>query len=305
MTTGSTTFDPQRYEALRQAGQQAARDGAIEKARELLQQAWELASDSGDPVLVDRAFCNLAAVEIECQPRPDDQLLPRLRDILVRNNDLENCRLAAYSLARAYEARDEHKKGLFYARIAFERTSAMPNPDRDWLASSHNQVGNFLVTESRFEEALQRYEDALELQPESEFRWALIENNIGYCHLMLNRFGQAFRMLHRSLRVLRRLNRPKDQLLVHLDLCLAHLEVGRNRHALRHGTRALALAEQWGSPDDLKKALYLLGEATNMLGDEAAARKLFDRLQEHYPETPFLADFLLAIDVRKVINLRA
>ena len=91
----------------------------------------------------------------------------------------------------------------------------------------------------------------------------------------------------------------------HLDLAFGHLEVGRYPIAQRHAARALGLAERYGNADVLKNALYLSGEAANVNSDIAAAQKHFERLQCYFLNTPFVTDFLLAIDVRKMINLRA
>lgn len=302
-------LDTRSYAALRDAGNRAAQDGRIEEAVDLLGRAWQVASEGDDDVLIDRAFCNFAAVKIEHAPA--DELLPRLREILVRNNDAENCRLAAYHLARAYEEKAEYKKGLFYARIARERARSLASPEPGWVASSHNQIGNFLVAESHFAEAIEHYEAAREhyaadLETNATITWhAVVLDNLGYCHLMLGDLPKAFRFLYRSLRDLRRHGTEKWRMLVHLDLCLAHLEAGRHRYALNHGVRALHAAEGFGSEQQVKNALYLLGEAAHMLGDESTARSYFDRLQGHFPDTPFLTDFLLAIDVRQMINLKA
>jgi Tfp pilus assembly protein PilF len=89
-----------------------------------------------------------------------------------------------------------------------------------------------------------------------------------------------------------------------LDLCFAHLELRRFADAWRHGHRALALGPTAGG-DTEKNALYLLGEVANLAGDDQRAQDYFSRLQRFYPDAPFLTDFLLAIDVRKVINLKA
>ena len=50
-----------------------------------------------------------------------DSELPRLREILVRNVDPVNCRIAAYNIARHYELTKNYKKSLFYARITLGR----------------------------------------------------------------------------------------------------------------------------------------------------------------------------------------
>jgi hypothetical protein len=68
----------------------------------------------------------------------------------------------------------------------------------------------------------------------------------------------------------------------------------------------LALAEEFADEEALKNTLYLLGEAVNLTGDAARARALFSRLQrDYFPRNGFIPDFLLAVDVRKLVNLRA
>ena len=58
--------------------------------------------------------------------------------------------------------------------------------------------------------------------------------------------------------------------------------------------------------DSIKNALYLLGEAATLAGHQETARTYFARLQrEFYPEAAYLPGFLLAVDVRKLINLHA
>jgi tetratricopeptide (TPR) repeat protein len=90
-----------------------------------------------------------------------------------------------------------------------------------------------------------------------------------------------------------------------LELCYGLLEVGRHRQACRHGERALVLAERLGDSFGIKNSLYLLGEAERLLGRDERARACFDRLQSLFPDTPFLTDMLMAVDLRQMINLRA
>ncbi|MEM7350439.1 MAG: hypothetical protein AAF657_06510, partial [Acidobacteriota bacterium] len=56
----------------------------------------------------------------------------------------------------------------------------------------------------------------------------------------------------------------------------------------------------------VKNALYLLGESEKLSGNEFQAHRHFTRLQrEFYPDDPVIPDFLMATDVRKLINLMA
>jgi tetratricopeptide (TPR) repeat protein len=294
------------YARCRVEGIAATLRGDLAAAEELLTRALDLARQLEDPSLADRAYCNLAAVQIERSPR--DEILPRLRQILVRHADVETYRLAAYHLARAYELRKDCKKGLFYARIALEQTRHLAHPDPEWMASSHHQIGNLLVGESFFGDAIASYEQALAALPADgpDLRAAVIEINVGYCRVMLGQAQAGVRLLTRGLRVLRRRRQlQREQMQAHLDLALGYLELGRFRPVLRHATAALVLAEELGATDATKNALFLLGEGASLSGDEDTARGYFEKLQRFFPDTPFLPDLLLAIDVRKLINLRA
>ena len=306
MTTAATgaVAGIEVYEDLRRRGVEAGTAGHLEESVALLEMAWEWARKQGDACLADRAFLNWSSVVIALGRSND--VLPRLREILVRNLDVVNCRLAAYNISRIYELRKEVKKGLFYARIASTWTNSLEVPDPDWVASTHNQIGNFLVAESRFQEAAGEYRLAIAANPEAAAtRKAQLAGNLGYCLVVLKLYREGVDLLYRAIRLLRRLGAEAEQALAHLDLAYAHLELARPRDAKRHAVKACALAERFGDRDALKNALYLGGEAANLQGDVEEARRCFGRLQDYFPGTPFLTDFLLAIDIRKMINLRA
>lgn len=292
------------YELLRDRGFKSLSQGDSEDALRIFVEALDLARESGDERWIDTTFCNLAAVEIELGRIADGSLI-RLREILMRNIDAENCRLAAYWLARAHELQKSYKKALFYARISLERSTTLGR--QDWIASSHNTLGNILIAESYFEQARFEYEQALSLMPpEHSLDRALILGNLGYCRTVEGRYPEAFRDLYESLRTLRALGAKAFERYPRIDLCFAMLEVGRYRSAYRHGLYALKIADSVGDTDIAKNALYLLGEAANLASDTRGAREHFRTLQERFfPNDRYLPDFLLAIDVRKLINLRA
>lgn len=304
MQIESNSSPSRRYEDLRDRGADAVRQGRFAEAEPVYGQALEAARRIGDRSLEDLAFCNWSSVKIALSQ--GSEVLAPLREILVRSEDPSNCRLAAYHISRIYELEGNGRKGLFYARIARDRTRQIEDPDPAWVASNHNQIANFLVADSRFEEALEEYERALAAQPVAEgYRLPGIRQNAGYCHLMLGRMRQAFTLLFESLRTYRMLGAEPLQALNHLDLAYAYLEVDRPRHAIRHAERALSLARRYKDTANVKNALYLLGEAWHMSGDDQAARHHFERLSECYDDLPFIADFLLTVDVRQMISLRA
>lgn len=304
MTT-TDSFDP-RFDALIREGRAHLDAERLEEALCAIEEAQRLAEDLGDGRAADRAYANRCAVLIAVDRGLAPESLQRLREILMAGDDAVTSWLAAYNVARAYEFMKEHRKGLFYARIALDRARVLESSD--WVASSRNQIGNFLLAESRFDAACTEYEEALELladEPPS-VRRAKIYDNLGYALAVSSHGLDGLRLLYRSLRILRSLGARREQIFPHLDLCFALLDLGRFRHAVRHGLRALALAEEAGEEDSTKHALFLLGEAAQQTGDPAMAREHFERLQERYfPEASYLPDVLLTVDVRKLINLKA
>lgn len=291
------------FEELRSRGERAIQAGRLEEAAEILDQALAWAREQGDQRLMDLAVCNRSAVVIELGRGESE--LPRLREILLRNSDPAGCRIAAYNIARHYELTKNYKKALFYARITRDRSESLGR--RDWLASSYNLIGNTLLAESFVEQAAAEYEKALELIPdEPSVARAQILDNLGYCRVLQGRTGEGYALLFESLRWLRRLGARRHEISARLDLCFAHLETGRYGHARRQGTLALGLAESLQERDAVKNALYLLGEVANLSEDVHTARRHFTRLhRDFFPEQGYLPEFLLAVDVRKLVNLHA
>ncbi len=292
-----------RFESLNHQGHLAAEAGRIDEALALFDQLLVVAREIGDERLVDLAFCNHAAIAVVLGNA--DREANRLREILMRNNDPVNARLAAYNLSRHFEVNKSYKKAMFYARISHERSCAQAR--QDWIASSHNLIGNILLAESFTDQAVEEYEKALALMPGGSEVWmARILANLGYCRIVQHRVGEGFTLLFKSLRLLRAHGAERFQATTHLDLAYAYLEARRYDRARRHGERALAIAERLGESEAQKNALYLLGEAANLSGHEVTARSYFRRLQsDFFPQADYLAPMLLAVNVRKLVNLHA
>jgi tetratricopeptide (TPR) repeat protein len=291
------------FEELKIYSEEAVRAGRLEEAESLLGQALRWALEHGEPWQVDVGVCNLAAVTIELGHGEGE--LPRLREILLRNANPQNCRLAAYNISRHYELAKNYKKSLFYARIALERAEALGR--LDWVASAHNRIGNVMLAESFVDEACKRYETALAMMPEGEGVWrASIFGNLGYCRILQHRHSEGYSLLYKSLRMLRRFRAERYMVSTLLDLCFAHLETGRLRYAEQWGSLALQLAERTQQGDSVKNSLYLLGETAHLNGDTAGSRNYFTRLQcDFFPNEVYLPGFLMTVDIRKLINLHA
>jgi hypothetical protein len=291
------------FEELKSHSEEAVRAGRLEEAELVLGQALHWALEHGEPWQVDLGICNLAAVTIELGHGEGE--LPRLRQILLRNANPQNCRLAAYNISRHYELAKNYKKSLFYARIALERAEALAR--NDWVASAHNRIGNVMLAESFVDEACRRYELALSLMPEGEGVWrAGIFGNLGYCRILQHRHSEGLSLLYKSLRMLRRFRAERYMVSTLLDLCFAHLETGRLRYAEHWGMLALQLAEQTQQGDSVKNSLYLLGETAHLNGDPDGSRSYFTRLQrDFFPNEIYLPGFLMTVDIRKLVNLHA
>jgi hypothetical protein len=147
-----TSCDQTAYRRYRALAIEAYSGGRPHKAEGLFFKALEAARRGGDQDLEDIAFCNWAGAKAAL--RDVQGLLAPLGEILVRSRHPANRRLAAYNMSLVYEHRRELDKGLFYARIAQEQSCQMERPEPRWVASAHNQIGNFLVADSRFSEAL-------------------------------------------------------------------------------------------------------------------------------------------------------
>lgn len=297
-----------RFEALLQRGRSEVGAERLGASLRSFDEAERLAERSGDRRAADRAWLNRCAVLIAMQRQGDLTLevLHRMRQILMAGDDPVSSWLAAYNMAQIYELTEDYRKGLFYARIAADRSRLLGS--QAWLASTHNQLGLLLLALSRFEEARDAFRVALELHPEDEIsvRRSAIEDNLGYVCMVLGHRREGYRLLVSSIRSLLKLGRRRERIFPHLRLCYAHLEMGRPGHALRHGLRALALAEEFDEPISTQYALYLLGEAAQLAGDTDLARAHFERLQSaYYPDNPSLPDVLMKVDVRNLVNLRA
>ncbi len=303
MSCGEARLGDSVFEEIRARGQAAIDAGRLEEAVEILQTAVDLAVEQGDARLIDLTRCNRAAALVEFGRGEDE--LPPLREILVRNSDPVSCRIAAYTIARHYEIVKKYKKALFYARIAIDRSRLMGR--RDWIASSHNLIGNTLLAESFVAEACAEYEQSLALiVDEPGTTRAKIMSNLGYCRVLQGRYQEGYRLLYEGLRLLKRSSARRHEVATRLDLCFAHLETGRYRWARRHGLAALELAESIDDREAIKNALYLLGEVASLTGDLGGANRYFTRLQQQYfPGADYLPGFLLGMDVRRLVNLHA
>ena len=300
------------FEELRNRGFDAVQSGALNEAVLYFERARDLAEAEGEGDPHDLAVCNLAIVHVELCETDESVIegdLAALRGILARMHSVENGWLASHHLARIYERRKAFKKGLFYARMALDRSGWVERTD--WRAFSHNILGNLLLAESWLEEAVEHYEQALALLSDDDGGgddvWrARVLDNLGYCRALEGDFDAALRLLLESRESFQRHRAERYTLSNHLALAYVHLCAGRHREAQSHATTASELALRYGDPDGLKNALYLLGEASLGLDDRESAFGAYARLQSRFfPDQPAIGDMLMQLDTLELVNLRA
>ena len=295
----------QTYEALREEIMAQVTSGELDRALELSDQALDLATRTEDPHLIDSALCNRAGLLVARGEGRD--VAGELRRILMRSPESVVRFQAAYALCMFHEQDEDLEKSRFYSQTALRYAELHGDPAS--LAIAHNRVANLNLLASYFEPALESYLKALEIQgTEPSLETAKILSNTGYCQAVLGELGAAFGSLTRSLRMLRRIRAEQWLHRPMLGMSYTYLEAGRYDRAASYALKALENAETGGPYHDthVKNALYLLGEAEKLRGEEAAAYECFTHLQQRfYPDQPAIVDVLLATDIRKLINLMA
>lgn len=302
MTSIPRTAEDERL-AFRQMVKDLVAKGQIDQALDFCTSKAEQAESEGDQGFFDQARALRAQLFV--QGGRGDEVVPELRRLLLRTTDLPSRFYAAYAISCHYDMASNASKGHFYAKQAL--SVAQQWADRTSIAAAHNQLANLLALDSFFDAAEAEYQKALDLQdPVDSTDRAMLLANIGYCHVVSGRLRQGYSDLAASLRMLRRLGSEAWLHVPMMGLSYACLEVGKPARARTYAERALELSEQMDNPDSVKKCLYLLGEAQKYCGRTTAAYESFSALQRRfYPENPMVVDFLMAADVRRMINLMA
>ena len=302
MTSLPTTAADERV-AFRREAKQLVEQGRIDLALELCDSTAGRARQHDDQDFLDQTTVTRANLLV--QSGEGERVVPELRRLLLRTTDLANRFYAAYAISYFYDLASNTDKSRFYARQALRFAGEWGN--RDAMSGAHNVLANLLVLDSFFEEAEVEYDQALKLQdPVDSPERGVLLSNIGYCRIVLGRLRQGYSDLTVSLRMLRRLGAEGCIQAPMIGLSYACLELGKPQRACRYAERALNLSEQSKNPDNIKKCLYLLGEAEKYCGRTTAAYESFSKLQRRFfPENPMVVDFLMAADVRRMINLMA
>jgi tetratricopeptide (TPR) repeat protein len=286
-----------RVEALRQqaVGQFLAND--LEQALETFDQALGLADDDEQrELLVINKASTLIALQ---QAGPEVQQLPQ---IIMRRRNLRHLYLAAYTLQGKFENERDFKRASLYARIALD--AAEEAGEIGWKTQVLIALGNLSVFDSKNEEAIGRYREALELlevTPANSLRRAAALQNLGYCELLEGDTRAGIDRIHTAIELFIEAGAEGFIPESHIDLCYGYLDLGELDQALHYGELGLARAKDLRQ---IRNAHFLLGEAAYKTGDLDRAEIHFEHLAKHYPDFPHLKNLLLAIDLRAMVNLK-
>jgi tetratricopeptide (TPR) repeat protein len=286
-----------RIEELRLAGLAKVREGALEDALGVYDEALELAEDetTRELITINKADA-LIALE---RNAPEVQELAR---VIMRRRNPRHVYLAAYALQYKHRLESNLKRALFYGELALRTADEAGEPV--WRRVVLLELGNIYEIDSQIPRAIECFEQALAMTDESaenndsDISHAYALENLGYCHLMQGNVDQGIATIHESLRLL------KDRVGLaeaYIDLCYGYLEKGDLDNARHYGSAGLRVAND---ARHVRNAHYLLGEVAYTAGDTDAAEHHFEELSRFYPEFTNLKSLLFAIDLRSMVNLK-
>ena len=292
-------------EFLRKTARDAIWAGDYDRALSLYEDGLGLARSWKDRNLEDLFTCNRATTLLEMDRQDFD--LSALKEILLRSPGSPNGVLAAYASAHAHEVRGEYSRAAFYAQTALAKSRDLRLDQ--WTAASMNLLANLELRESRFESAKGLFEEALErLEARGEGlsrEGAVISDNLGYCHIAMDRVEVGLPYVQKSISLLESLGARQAMDYPCLDLCFAMLKLDRLEPGESWGIRALGLGNEFGREDVVKNSHYLLAEIYSTMGHADRADEHYDALANYYPDFPALKHYLQQISVTGMLNLRA
>lgn len=292
-------------EFLRKTARDAIWSGDYERALSLYEDGLALARSWKDRDLEDLFTCNRATTLLEMDRQDFD--LSGLKEILLRSPSNPNGVLAAYASAHAHEVRGEVSRATFYAQTALQKSRDLGLDE--WTAASLNLLANLELRESKFESAKTLFEEALgRLEDRGDGlsrEGAVISDNLGYCHIALDRVEIGLPYVERSISLLDSLGARQAMDYPSLDLCFAMLKLEKLDQGESWGIRALGLGKEFGREDVVKNSHYLLAEIYASMGRSERADEHYEALANYYPDFPALKHYLHQISLTGMLNLRA
>ena len=134
---------------------------------------------------------------------------------------------------------------------------------------------------------------------------AVVSDNLGYCHIAMDRVEVGLPYVQRSISLLDSLGARQAMDYPCLDLCFAMLKLEKLDQGESWGIRALGLGNEFGRQDVVKNSHYLLAEIYSTMGRGDRADEHYEALANYYPDFPALKHYLHQISLTGMLNLRA
>ncbi len=294
----------EKYEACAREGEEAIKRGDFRDALQLYSDAIVIAHKLKDRYLLHMAIANrsLALIELGDSSRAERGL----REIILRSSNDKIIFGASYSLAISLRKQGKYAKALSFAAKALQKSIALKN--RDYQARVHNLFGNIYLFQTYIDKAISEYMKALALRqsesPHNIFSMAILKENIGYCFILKKDLTQGLSFIEEALEMATSVGNKRCMSDCYQDMCYAYLQLKNLSIAEKIGEKALRLSIENQYKDIEKNCYYLLGEINFLRGNSKKMEAYFDKLQEFYPNLPFLKEFLKKFDVSEIITLK-
>lgn len=230
--------------------------------------------------------------------------LSALAGIVMRRRSPRHVYLAAGVLMRRFVEQEDRRRAIFYGEIARAAIAELNDPFA--RSSFLNSLGITLVVDSRFKEAIEIFDEALDVlavvgeKSESiDSLQAALLANLGGAKVLCGQYADGTRVLER---VLPELEDAYDRAEAFLDLCFGYMELGRPQVAEEFARRALQLA---CIPRQVRNANHLLGEICLRTNRYEEADAFFEVVAGFYPDFRNVKQLLVAVDLCSVVNWKA
>lgn len=286
-----------RVEDLRQQGLALLRANRLEDAVGLFDLALTLVDDDET-----RELITINRADVLFRMETSGPELNQLARIVMRRGSLRNVTLASYLLQRKFRNDGDFKKASLYARISLEAAQELEH--QGWTSAALIALGNIAVYDSRPEEGIEFFKQALPLlgtSAEESVTRAIAVQNLGYCSVMVGEPVEGVRLLHEAIALMQASGAEGYAAESYLDLCLGYLDINDLENARHYGELGLETSTE---VRQVRNAHYLLGEVALKSGDVESAEAHFEHLASHYPDFPNLKNLLYALDLRKMVNFK-
>ena len=280
---------------LRQLGLDAMWQGRFDEALARYDEAIAIAEDEDT-----RELLTIHKAEALMAADRDGAEIAALPAIVMRRRAPRHVYMAAGNLMRRYHESDR-RRALFYGEIARDAANEM----KDAFAQARilNAMGIVLTVESKFADATEAFEDALDLldevsgqEKEVAMARASFSANLGGAKVLGGDVEPGIELLLAAVPDLKNEYSYTEAL---LDLCYGYVELERYTEAEFIGREAL---ERANDRRHTRNANHLLGEIMVRTQRYAEAEEFFSAVAGFYPEYPNVKELLFTVDLSAVVN---